>query len=118
VAALVISGWVVNTAWAADPPAGTAAAKPFPIVDNVYITVAGTTLVGNKRYPAIAGDFEVTFAKLAGMKADRVLSGHPEMTDVLGRQQRRQAGDADAFVDPTLLPTLGSRFSPALRAAA
>ncbi len=92
---------------------------PRPLLFLCSITVAGNTLFGNKGYPAIAGDFEATFAKLAGMKADIVLSGHPEMTDVFGRQQRRQAGDADAFVEPGLLQMMVSdyrlRFEQQLR---
>jgi len=83
------------------------------------ITVAGNTLVGNRGYPAIAEDFQATFAKLADMQADIVLSGHPETTDVLGRERRRQAGDEDAFVEPGLLQTMVSdyrlRFEQQLR---
>lgn len=68
------------------------------------ITVAGNKLVGNRGYPGIVGDFRRTFAKLAAMRADIVLPGHPEAADVLERGARRRAGRADAFVDPGLLP--------------
>jgi metallo-beta-lactamase class B len=68
------------------------------------ITVAGNILVGNKAYPAIATDYEETFAKLSAMKADIVLTSHPEMADVLGREARLKAGDRRAFIDPTFLP--------------
>jgi metallo-beta-lactamase class B len=37
------------------------------------------------------------------MKADVVLTNHPEVADVLGREDRQKAGAEDAFVDPTLL---------------
>lgn len=45
-----------------------------------------------------------TFAKLAAMHADILLTSHPEVADVLGREARREAGDANAFIDPTALP--------------
>lgn len=70
------------------------------------ITVAGNTLVGNRSYPAIVEDFRATFAKLGAMHADIVLSGHPDTTEILERQERRTSGDQDAFVDPGLLVRL------------
>jgi metallo-beta-lactamase class B len=70
------------------------------------ITVAGNTLVGNRAYPAIAADYEATFAKLSAMKADIVLTSHPEMSDVLGREARAEAGDRQAFIDPAALATI------------
>jgi len=70
------------------------------------ITVAGNRLVGNRAYPGIVGDYRATFAKLAAMRADILLTSHPEMADVLGREARREAGKADAFVDPAALPAL------------
>lgn len=85
------------------------------------LTVAGNVLVGNRSYPDIVPDFRGSFAKLAAMKADIVLTGHPEAADVLGREIRREAGDADAFIDPTALPALvatsKAAFEHALRAA-
>ena len=70
------------------------------------ITVAGNLLVGNQAYPNIVADFESTFAKLSTMKADIVLTSHPQIADVLGREARAKAGDQNAFVDPTALPTI------------
>jgi metallo-beta-lactamase class B len=70
------------------------------------ITVAGNTLVGNRAYPGIASDYEATFAKLSKMQADIVLTSHPEMADVLGREARVGAGDPRAFIDPKALPTI------------
>ena len=70
------------------------------------ITVAGNTLIDNRSYPAIVEDFRATFAKLAAMHADIVLSGHPDTTGVLERQERRMDGDQDALVDPGLLARL------------
>jgi metallo-beta-lactamase class B len=67
------------------------------------ITVAGNVLVGNREYPDIAADYARTFEKLATLNADVVLTGHPEIADVLGREARAAAGDRNAFVDPALL---------------
>jgi len=70
------------------------------------ITVAGNILVGNRAYPDIARDYRATFAKLAAMSADILLTSHPEMADVLDREARRKAGSANAFIDPAALPAL------------
>ena len=37
------------------------------------------------------------------MKADIVLTSHPEIADVLGREARVEAGDTQAFIDPMAL---------------
>lgn len=70
------------------------------------ITVAGNTLVGNRAYPGIAADYRTTFAKLDRTRADILLTSHPEMADIIGKQARRNAGDRDAFVNPADLPRL------------
>jgi metallo-beta-lactamase class B len=70
------------------------------------ITVAGNILVGNHAYPDVVRDYRATFARLARMHADILLTSHPEMAGVLEREARRKAGDADAFVDPEALPRL------------
>jgi metallo-beta-lactamase class B len=70
------------------------------------VTVAGNVLVGNHAYPNIVGDYRATFAKLAKMRTDILLTSHPEMAGVLDRAARREAGDGDAFVDPRALPRL------------
>ncbi|MEW6643065.1 MAG: subclass B3 metallo-beta-lactamase [Pseudomonadota bacterium] len=80
--------------------------RTLQVVFPCSITVAGNVLVGNKSYPGIAADFENSFAKLAAMKADVVLTGHPEAADVFGRAAKLKAGDKDAFVDPALLGRL------------
>jgi len=90
---------------------------PRQVLFLCSITVAGNTLVGNRTYPGIADDYRATFAKLAAMRADIVLTSHPEMSDVLERAARRDAGEADAFIEPTLLPTLVNDFSAAFEKA-
>jgi len=66
------------------------------------LAVAGNILVGNRDYPGIVADYENTFAKLSEMKADIVLTSHPDIAvaDVLGREARAKAGDRRAFIDP------------------
>ncbi|MGX5729500.1 subclass B3 metallo-beta-lactamase [Pseudoxanthomonas beigongshangi] len=90
---------------------------PRQVLFLCSITVAGNTLVDNKAYPGIAKDYRATFAKLAVMRADIVLTSHPEMSDVLERAARRDAGEADAFIEPTLLPALVKDFSAAFEKA-
>ncbi|WP_294323436.1 subclass B3 metallo-beta-lactamase [uncultured Sphingomonas sp.] len=82
------------------------AGKPRRVLFPCSITVAGNRLVGNRGYPGIVADFRRTFARLATMRADIVLPGHPEAADVIERGKRRSAGQADAFFDPQLLPRM------------
>jgi len=79
------------------------AGRVLNVVFPCSVTVAGNVLVGNRAYPQIADDFERSFDVLDRMKADIVLTNHPEVADVLGRQARAKAGDRNAFVDPGLL---------------
>jgi metallo-beta-lactamase class B len=81
------------------------------------LTVAGNRLAGNRAYPTIIDDYERTFAKLSTMKADIVLTSHPEIADVLGREARVRAGDRDAFIDPALLTVIVARSKADFEAA-
>lgn len=101
------------TSWSMTAPdRGVARRVLFPC----SISVAGNRLVGNRAYPAIVGDFRATFAKLAAMRADIVLTSHPEAADVVERGARRRAGQRDAFVDRTLLPKLVADYRAAFDA--
>jgi metallo-beta-lactamase class B len=80
--------------------------RPLDVVFLCSLTVAGNKLVGNKGYPGIVADYRRTLARVRQLRADVVLPGHTEQADILGRAQRRDAGDAAAFVDPTVLPRL------------
>jgi metallo-beta-lactamase class B len=80
------------------------------------LTVAGNTLVGNRAYPDIVADYETTFAKLSTMKADIVLTSHPEIADVMGREARVQSGDHSAFIDPNVLPKIVAQSKNAFEA--
>jgi metallo-beta-lactamase class B len=81
------------------------------------ITVAGNVLVGNHAYPGIVADYRRSFRKLQAMHADVVLPSHPDMAQVLEREARRDAGDADAFIDPQALPSLVADARAAFEAA-
>jgi metallo-beta-lactamase class B len=81
------------------------------------VTVAGNRLVGNRAYPSIVADYENTFAKLSRMKADIVLTSHPEVADVLGREARLEAGDRRAFIDPRALRAIVARSKEDFEAA-
>jgi metallo-beta-lactamase class B len=74
------------------------------------ITVAGNILIGNHAYPQIASDYRATFRKLETMKADIVLTSHPDLADVIERAVRREGGDVSAFIDPQELPSLVAKF--------
>ena len=79
---------------------------PQNVLDVVFpcsLTVAGNILVRNRAYPNIVADYRHSFTVLDKMKADIVLTNHPDVADVMGREQRKMAGDKTAFIDPTLL---------------
>lgn len=81
------------------------AGRPRSVLFLCSIQVAGNVLVGNRAYPQIATDYRKTFAKLAGMRADILLTSHPDASGVFEREAAVRAGKTDAFVDPTALPS-------------
>ncbi|MBV1687246.1 subclass B3 metallo-beta-lactamase [Novosphingobium sp. G106] len=91
--------------------------RPLDVVFLCSLTVAGNKLVGNKGYPGIVADYRRTFARVKRMHADVVLPGHSEQADVIGRAQRRDGGNAEAFVDPALLPRIVAESEAAFDAA-
>ncbi|WP_242186994.1 subclass B3 metallo-beta-lactamase [Sphingomonas sp. CARO-RG-8B-R24-01] len=78
--------------------------RSLQVVFPCSITVAGNHLVNNRAYPGIDSDYRHSFDRLAALHADIVLPMHPEIADVLERAARPDDGDAQAFVDPTILP--------------
>ena len=90
--------------------------KPLNVLFLCSITVAGNILVGNHAYPEIVSDYRKTFDKLATLKTDILLTSHPEMADVLGREARRERGAPEAFVDPSALPSLVAKSRAAFEA--
>lgn len=77
--------------------------RALRVVIPCSLSVADNVLVGNPAYPEIVADYRRSFARLKRMKADVVLTNHPEVADVLGREARRRAGQADAFIDRSQL---------------
>ena len=73
------------------------------VVFPCSITVAGNKLTGNREYPGIVADFRRTFEKLRTLRADVVLTAHPDIVDVEGREKRQIDGERDAFVMPGML---------------
>ena len=84
------------------------AGRTLNVVFPCSLSVAGNVLVGNRRYPGIVADYKRSFAVLGAMKADIVLSNHPEIADVLGREARVRAGQGSAFIDRALLANIVS----------
>jgi metallo-beta-lactamase class B len=87
--------------------------RPLDVVFPCGLTVAGNRLVGNKAYPGIVADFRHTFDTLERMKADVVLTGHPEQSDVMERQAKAEAGNANAFIDSQMLQRMAVRYRQA-----
>lgn len=54
---------------------------------------------GNKTYPQVRADFEKSFAKVAALPCDVLLTPHPESSDLWDRLTKRDQGDANAFID-------------------
>ncbi len=77
--------------------------RPLDVVFPCSVSVAGNRLIGNRPYPGIVADYRRSTAMLGTLHADIVLPSHPELADVIGRGKRRKAGDATAFIAPTLL---------------
>lgn len=88
------------TSWSTTATEGN---RPLTVLFLCSITVAGNVLVGNRAYPTIADDYRATFKRLDAMKPDIVLTSHPDMSGVLEREARREAGEKDAFIDPNEL---------------
>lgn len=74
--------------------------KPLDILFACSVAVAGNKLVGNKRYPGIAGDFRRSLDRLGSMQADILLPFHPENVDLLPRAKR------GALIDRAVLPKM------------
>jgi len=91
--------------------------RPLDVLFLCSITVAGNILVGNHAYPQIASDYRTTFRKLETMKPDIVLTSHPELAGVIERGARREAGEANAFIEPQALPSMVADFSQAFETA-
>lgn len=66
-------------------------------------SVAANRLAPRPQYPGIVADYQATFARLAGMKADVFLAPHPEQFGFAGKLAARAPGKPSPFVDPAEL---------------
>ncbi|MBI5942686.1 MAG: subclass B3 metallo-beta-lactamase [Caulobacterales bacterium] len=66
-------------------------------------TVAANRLAPRPQYPVIVADYQATFTRLAGMKADVFLAPHPEQFGFAGKLAARAPGKPSPFVDPAEL---------------
>jgi metallo-beta-lactamase class B len=60
----------------------------------------GYVLVGNKRYPQIAQDFEKTFRVLKSLPVDVFLGAHGDYYGLAAKYARLKAGGPNPFIDP------------------
>jgi metallo-beta-lactamase class B len=91
---------------------------PSHVLFLCSLTVAGNVLVGNKTYPAIVTDYRKSFDRLEAYdSADIVLTGHPEVADVLGRHVAQSLGDPDPWDDSGQLSYMLNDASAELDAA-
>jgi metallo-beta-lactamase class B len=70
--------------------------------DMVYadsITAPGYTLIGNPRQPDAVAEFKKTFATIADLHCEVLMTPHPDASDLLERAAARDAGDASQLID-------------------
>ena len=103
-----------DTTWTMD---SKIAGKKVHVVFFGSATVAGNVLVGNNAYPNIVADYLKTFTALKKMKADVLVTNHPEMADMEGKYQKLLSGKTNAFVDPKALPDLTKKLEADFDAA-
>lgn len=65
------------------------------------VSAPGFKFSDNSGYPRALQDFASSFATLSALPCDILLTPHPEVSDTLGRLERRDSGaDARAFINP------------------
>lgn len=60
----------------------------------------------NKTYPHARADFEKSFSTVAALPCDILLTPHPGVSDLWDRLDKRDQGDANAFIDPGMCKQL------------
>ena len=66
------------------------------------LSMPGYKLIANPKYSRIVTDFKKSFAVVEALPCDIALAPHPGMVDFWARVARRDQGDANALIDPTL----------------
>jgi metallo-beta-lactamase class B len=74
------------------------------------VSADGFLFSNSKTYPTAVKDFEHSFAVLSSLPCDILLTPHPEMSDTLGRLERRERGDGSAFTDANACRTYVATF--------
>jgi metallo-beta-lactamase class B len=88
-------------------------------VDMVYADSLGAAsgdaflFTRNSQYPNVLRDFETSFATVAALPCDILVSAHPEVSNFWQRVARRDGGDTNALVDRTAC----TRYVESARAA-
>ena len=72
------------------------------MIDVASLSAPGYKLIGNPQYPDIVNDFERSFVVVAALPCDVALAPHPGTVDFWARVARREQGDPNALIDPTL----------------
>jgi len=72
------------------------------LVDIGSLSAPDYTLIGNAKHADIVTDYEASFTKVAALRCDIALAPHPGMVDFWERVAKRDQGEADALIDPTL----------------
>jgi metallo-beta-lactamase class B len=70
------------------------------LIANMGSINPGTVLMGNKKYPQIAADYERTFRLQKSMECDIFLSSHASQYKLHDKWKPGQAYSPDTFVDP------------------
>ena len=76
------------------------AGRRLTVVFYCSTSVAGNPLTGDPASPRIVANYQQTFARLKGLKADVFLGPHVEFFDLNGKRARMKAGGPNPFVDP------------------
>jgi metallo-beta-lactamase class B len=74
--------------------------KTYKVVFVCSTSAPGYKLVGNKKYPQIAQDYENTFHVLRGLPCDIFLASHGSFFDLTGKRQRLGSMKGNPFIDP------------------
>lgn len=88
-----------NTTWAWESCEGT---RCLRVVDVGSVSAPTYKLVGFAGAEQLVQDYERSFAKLAALPCDIALAPHPAMVEFWERVAKREHGDANALIDPTL----------------
>ena len=77
----------------------------LPMVDVGSLSAPDFQLIDNAKYPNAVEDFRASFAMVAALPCGIALAPHPEMVDFWARVAKRDQGDANGLIDPTLCRT-------------